>query len=50
MGACDGGNLSPRNAVKPPTLREIKKDLRMFWLQFSLLFKLTYLGKTNMPK
>lgn len=32
------------------TLREIKKDLSVFWLQFSLLFKLAYLGKADMPK
>lgn len=32
------------------TLKEIKKDLSMFWLRFSLLFKLAYLGKADMPK
>ena len=32
------------------TLREIKKDLSMFWLQFSLLLKLAYFGKAAMPK
>lgn len=34
----------------PHTLKEIKKDLSMFWLRFSLLFKLAYLDKADMPK
>lgn len=44
------GICLPETLWSRHTLKEIKKDLSMFWLQFSLLFKMDYLDKADMPK